>query len=263
MAIRLITTYSKKLGLPGYSSHQFSVSVETELTTTADIPAESDRLYQLLQSNVDQQIQQTGFVPPGTYGMEMPDGNGTNNNGQGTNGNPANGSHPGVNGTNVANGTAVLNGSTSPLDGRWKCSDKQRDLILKLVNEHQLDKTQIEALAVERFGHGVRQLNKLEASGLIDELLANNGGNGGNTNSPSTRRNGSNSRVNGAAYTRYAATLPGEDFAEVFHFFLRHRGCMPTRMAKRPPLVAKWRFIEWLASRISGRNPLPRRVRIS
>ena len=193
MAIKLITNYSKKLGLPGYSSHQFSVSVETELATTADIPAESDRLYELLQENVDRKMQQTGFVPPGTYGMEMPNGN-VCNNGQGTNG--PNGSPPGVNGPN---GTAVLNGTSSPLDGRWKCSDKQRDLILKIVNEHQLNKNSVEELAFARFGHGVRLLNKLEASGLIDELLANHGG-GGNTNGPSTRQNGTNNRVNGSAY---------------------------------------------------------------
>ena len=44
MAIKFNATYSKKLGLPGLSSHQFSVSVETELVTTDDIPAESQRL---------------------------------------------------------------------------------------------------------------------------------------------------------------------------------------------------------------------------
>jgi len=37
MAIKLIANYSKKLGLPGYSSHQFSVSVETELVTNDDM----------------------------------------------------------------------------------------------------------------------------------------------------------------------------------------------------------------------------------
>ena len=31
MAVKLIANYAKRLGLPGYSSHQFSVSVETEL----------------------------------------------------------------------------------------------------------------------------------------------------------------------------------------------------------------------------------------
>ena len=190
MAIKLITNYSKKLGLPGYSSHQFSVSVETELTTTDDIPAESTRLYQLLQGNVDQQMQTTGFVPPGTYGMEIPINNGGNN-GQGTNGNPANGSPSGV------NGAAVLNGTTTPLEGRWKCSDKQRDLILRIVDEHQLNKHSVEELAFARFGHGVRLLNKLEASGLINELIANHGGG----SHGSTRQPGTNRRSNGSAYS--------------------------------------------------------------
>nr|MCU0782414.1 hypothetical protein [Akkermansiaceae bacterium] len=76
----------------------------------------------------------------------------------------------------------------APLDGRWKCSDKQRDLILKLVDEHRLDKQSVEALAVERFGHGVRLLNKLEASGLIDELLDTHGS---GSRPPASRANGS------------------------------------------------------------------------
>jgi hypothetical protein len=70
MAIKLIANYSKRLGLPGYSSHQFSVSVETELVTTDDVAAESERLYQRLQATVDEQILHTGFVPPADYGME-------------------------------------------------------------------------------------------------------------------------------------------------------------------------------------------------
>lgn len=61
----------------------------------------------------------------------------------------------------------------------WRCSEKQRDLILKIVDEHHLDKTAVDALAQERFGTGVRQLNKLQASALIDELLE--------TNSPARR----------------------------------------------------------------------------
>ncbi|MFN4872548.1 MAG: hypothetical protein ACK5JP_01930 [Akkermansiaceae bacterium] len=48
MAIQLIANYSKRLGLPGYSSHQFSVSVETELVATDNIAQESERLYQLM-----------------------------------------------------------------------------------------------------------------------------------------------------------------------------------------------------------------------
>ena len=37
MALKLIATYSKRLGLPGYSSHQFSVCVETEISNIDDV----------------------------------------------------------------------------------------------------------------------------------------------------------------------------------------------------------------------------------
>jgi hypothetical protein len=171
MAIKLIANYSKRLGLPGYSSHQFSVSVETELVTKDDIPAESERLYQLLQTNVDEQMLRTGFVPPGDYGMDPPAEN------------PENG-----------NQNSSPNSSTWQNGRAWKCSDKQRDLILKLVDEHQLEKAQVEALSVERFGKGVRQLNKVEASGLIDELLDTHG-------RPNAKPHSNTNRRNGSAYT--------------------------------------------------------------
>ena len=69
------------------------------------------------------------------------------------------------------------------------CCSGQWDLILKLVDEHQLDKADVEALAIERFGKGVCILNKVEASGLIDELIDTYGGAKHQGNS--TRRNGS------------------------------------------------------------------------
>jgi len=159
MAIKLIANYSKRLGLPGYSSHQFSVSVETELVTTDDVAAESGRLYQRLQSTVDEQMLHTGFVPPADYGMQ-----------------------------DASSPADPQNITPMNRSGAWKCSDKQKDLILKLVEEHHLDKAGVEALAVERFGKGVRLLNKVEASGLIDELLDTHGG---NHQSNSNRRNGS------------------------------------------------------------------------
>ncbi len=169
MAIKLIANYSKRLGLPGYSSHQFSVSVETELSAASDIAAESQRLYKLLQSNVDEQILHTGFVPPGDYGFGPPEETPRTDNA----------SAPATNVTQWQRGPA------------WKCSDKQKDLILKLVEEHQLDKADIEALANERFGKSVRQLNKVEASGLIDELLETHGG---------ANRQGNGNRRSGSAY---------------------------------------------------------------
>ena len=136
MAIKLIANYSKRLGLPGYSSHQFSVSVETELVTTDDVAAEAERLYQRLQTTVDEQMLKTGFVPPGTYGMEESNGSDA----------PA-----------PAPGTVPQIHDTS----RWKCSDKQKDLILKIVDEHSLDKNEVDHLARQRFGKGVKQLSKL------------------------------------------------------------------------------------------------------
>jgi hypothetical protein len=71
MAIKLIAGYSKKAGLPGYSSHQFSVSIETELSDPRMVAQKSARLYDALQKCVDQQIQKPGFVPPDGYGLHQ------------------------------------------------------------------------------------------------------------------------------------------------------------------------------------------------
>ena len=51
--------------------------------------------------------------------------------------------------------------------------------------------------------------------------------------------------------TRYAAVMPCEDFAEVFHFYLKHKGRLPQRLASKPAIVRKWAFMEWLAGRIT------------
>ena len=127
--IRLSAAYSKKVGLPGYSSHSFSVSIETELQNLDGVRQESARLYQSLQEAVDQQIQKTGFVPPDGYGME------------------------------------------ADKNGAWNCSQKQRELIEKIEKENKLDRNVLERLANEMFRAKLQALNKLQASGLIDELL--------------------------------------------------------------------------------------------
>jgi len=145
MALKLIANYSKRLGLPGYSSHQFSVSVETEIQNINDLENESSRLYLTLQKSVDSEIRQTGFVPTENYG--------------------ANGNHlTKQNGTNNGNGA-------------WKCSEKQRDLILKLMEDNNLQKGDVQSLALEMFATSeVSSLNKLQASGLIDRLIEDHGG---------------------------------------------------------------------------------------
>jgi len=147
MAIHLEANYSKKLGLPGYSSHQYAVTIKTEVTDPAQVQAESAKLYSLLQACVDGEIQKVGYLPQNGNG----NGNGHSRPGNGNGGNET-----------------------------WACSPKQRELILKITEEHQLDKNQVEALAQDRFGKTVRALNKLEASGLIDELIVQTGGTPGN-----------------------------------------------------------------------------------
>ena len=153
MAVQLNATYSKKLGLPQYSSHSFSVSVQTEVTDLTNVPGECERLYSRLQESVDQEIQKTGWLP--------------------------NSSSP-----SPANNGSHTSPNTNP--GPWNCSEKQRNLILDIVEQNSLDRHQIDGLARERFGKGVRELNKLEASGLIDELLEKHGG----------RRNGRRNSAN-------------------------------------------------------------------
>jgi len=166
MAIKLTGNYAKRLGLPGYSSHQFSVSIETELTDLSQVEDEVARTYRLLQDAVDREIQETGFVPDEEYGLRNnPHLPATNGNGK-ANGN-GNG-HPRLNG---GNGNVNGDGHSNGHKVRWSCSDKQKELILKLVTENELDRDSVEEISLDRFGVGVKQLNKLQASGLIAELL--------------------------------------------------------------------------------------------
>jgi hypothetical protein len=44
MAITLEANYSKKLGLPGYRSHQYMITLRTELADLTQVEAESMRL---------------------------------------------------------------------------------------------------------------------------------------------------------------------------------------------------------------------------
>ena len=167
MAIILEAAYSKKLGLPNYSSHSYVVSIRTELSDLTQVEVESARLYALLQQSVDSQIQEVGFLPDATtYGM---DGHHAN-----THGNSADVSH--------ANGNGDEDHPLEPdrPTDVWVCSDKQKEFILKIISEHRLDKKVVEALAKEMFGVPIKTLNRLQASGLIDQLLERYGKKNGN-----------------------------------------------------------------------------------
>ena len=144
MPIFIEANYAKKVGLPDYSSHQFAVTLRTELSDLSQLEKTSAELYARLQQAVDSQIVNPGYVPGQTA--------------------PANKS------TTPAAPAPAPRGEDS-----WKCSDKQRDLILKIVDEHRLNKDEVDQLAQTRFGVGVKQLNKLQASSLIDELIETHG----------------------------------------------------------------------------------------
>ena len=172
MAIILEAAYSKKLGLPNYSSHSYVVSIRTELSDLAQIEAESARLYALLQQSVDGQIQAVGFLPDATtYGMDGPHAD-THRNGD----DPSHASGHGAGEDRHRDRPLVPDRAADV----WVCSDKQKDFILKITSEHHLDKRDVEALAKEMFGVPVKTINRLQASGLIDRLLELHGKKSGN-----------------------------------------------------------------------------------
>ena len=164
MAIVMEANYSKKLGLPGYSSHQYMVSLKVEIADLTKVEAASREVHAILQAAVDREIQTVGFLPANGNGHSNGNGNGNgsqNGNGQHTNG--------------------------KRLEA-WNCSDKQRKLIEQIVAEKRLDKNEVENLAQDRFGKGVMALNKLEASGLIEELFERYGRSPGRQNQPARSR---------------------------------------------------------------------------
>ena len=169
--IVLEANYAKKLGLPGYSSHQYSISIRAELTDLSQVEEESERLYQLLQGSVDKEIQHVGFIPNGNdYGMNGTSNGSahapTNNNGRTY---QLNG-----NGAQQANGS---NGYHQPQANgdNWNCTEGQCGFILRLISDKKLDKQDVEDLSLQLFNVGVKQCNKMQASQLIEEMLAKNG----------------------------------------------------------------------------------------
>ncbi len=152
MAIKLTVNYAKKLGLPGYSSHSFSASIEVEIADVNHAPREIEELYATLQTNVDQHLLQSpGFIPPDNYGMTTP-----------TTYAPSQKQLP------VPGNVHSINDHPD----QWKCSGKQRIFIEKLTTERGLTKEYVEQLARESFSQEIQSLNKLQASSLIDLLFS-------------------------------------------------------------------------------------------
>jgi hypothetical protein len=139
MAIQIVASVGKKVGQPNFGSKSFNLSCTKEVTDLGNLEAESVKLYQLLEQIVEAQIEKderdeaTEHVAP----VNRIKANGVKSNGNG--------------------------------DG-WHCSEKQRSLILKLVADHGLEEV-AEDMSQEMFGASPRDLNKLQASGLIQRIL--------------------------------------------------------------------------------------------
>ena len=178
MAVILQMTYMKKLGLPNYSSHSCAVSLTVEIADASVAAQESTKLYALLQTAVDNEIQQVGFMPDATtYGMNNSNGSRITSGNGNTN---ANGSVA-RNGNGHSNGNGYANGNgrhaaPAPSNGdHWNCTDGQRGFILRIIAESSLTKQDVEDMAQQLFGAGVTSLDKMQASQLIEELLEKTG----------------------------------------------------------------------------------------
>ena len=163
MAIVLEANYAKKLGLPNFSSHQYCVTIRTELTDLSQVEAESRRLYALLQDVVDREIQEVGFMPDASrYGMNNGNNGTANGNGHSQPSNGNGNGHP-------------RQAAPSRTGDSWNCTEGQKGFILRIINESKLDKQGVEAMAQQLFGAGVKELDKLQASQLIEDLLEKTG----------------------------------------------------------------------------------------
>lgn len=145
MPITLEANYAKILGLPNCSSHQFTLSVKTDLVSLEQLDLEASRIYQILQTAVDREIQRHGYVPEFDYSRVVSPSTGPN---------------------------GSSNGSPSSGNAGWLCSPKQRELILTIMEERHIDATEVESICQVQFGKPLRAISRIEASNLITTLLA-------------------------------------------------------------------------------------------
>jgi hypothetical protein len=151
MSIQIEATYSKKLGLPNFSSHSFMISVRAEVSSLRRLETESARLYRVLQTSVDKEVQQVGFLPDATkYGM-LVDGK------AGQNGSSKNGY-----------GSAVAPVSVSDAA---QPSEKQKTLIGKVAKREKFTPDDLNRMAQTLFQRPVDELDRRQTSAFITELL--------------------------------------------------------------------------------------------
>ena len=134
MAILLEFKYDKRLGLPGYSSHDFGVSMRTEVNNVDQIKEESERAYRLLQQSVDSQLSNPGFIPS-------------------------------------ENGKEHKQETKETNPDNWKVTERQRGLIIKILNQNDLPESAVEEVAMEVVGSSMNSLRSGQASLVVGAIL--------------------------------------------------------------------------------------------
>ena len=138
MAILLQFDYNKKLGLPGFSSHSFGISMKAEVADVETIGEEAAKAYSILQQSVDSQIASPGLIPSGNGKAIQVQSNGDKE-------------------------------KTNPDD--WNCSVRQRGLLVTILERNDLDPEVVENLANEIHGRSMSELSKMQVSAVIGEVL--------------------------------------------------------------------------------------------
>ena len=146
MAVLLDITYSKKLGLPNYSSHSLGIGLKAEVANLDEVRGEVEKAYSLLQQSVDSQIVHSGFVSN---------------------------EDKGENGTDQVQKTQVkVNGNGSKTDpDKWNCSVRQKGLIVSVIERNGLDFRVVDDLSQELHGRPMSDLGKMQVSAVITEVL--------------------------------------------------------------------------------------------
>lgn len=126
------------------------VTVRAEVANLRRIEAESARLYRQLQAAVDKQVEQVGFLPDATtYGMIREKGNHAD--GDANNGITDKAVRPASNGSNA--------------------SEKQSAFIARMAKRLNLSSSDLDNLSLETCRATVAELDRKQASRLIDNLF--------------------------------------------------------------------------------------------
>ena len=146
MAVLLDITYSKKLGLPNYSSHSLGIGLKAEVANLDEVRGEVEKAYSLLQQSVDSQIVHSGFVSN---------------------------EDKGENGTDQVQKTQVkVNGNVCKTDpDKWNCTVRQRGLIVSVIERNGLDFRVVDDLSQELHGRPMSDLGKSQVSEVIGQVL--------------------------------------------------------------------------------------------